>query len=122
MSRKKKIILIVIGSLLLLVFISILPFLLRARANNALADELRPEFDKWLETLPQIPDSENGALIIIKGLNSFADMPDEYYEALEEDIVKDAKTVKIMRTYLAENSEALRLVEEGLEYECAKGS
>lgn len=117
MSRKKKIILIVAGSLLLLVFLGVLPLLLRARANNALAEELRPEFDKWLATLPQIPDEENGALVIVKGLNSFTDMPDEYYEVLEEDLVEDAELIKIMKKHLEENGDALRLVEEGLKYE-----
>jgi hypothetical protein len=117
MSGKKKVILAVIIAVAALVPIIVIPCLVRASRNEALARKLHAEFDAWLASLPQIPDSENGALVILRGLELLEDLPDAYYFSRKGDLTKGSKLEQTMTVYLKRNKEALRTIEKGLDFQ-----
>jgi hypothetical protein len=87
-------------------------------ANTALRDELRAETDAWLATLPRIPDNENGALPILKGMKLFTDPPDVIFDHPDYGFnPANATHIKLIKAYIAENENAARLIEQGLEYD-----
>jgi hypothetical protein len=115
MSRRTKAILIVIVAIAALVLVFAVPMLWRARRNDALARELHAEFDKWLASLPQVPDSENGAPFIMKGMQLLED--NELIEPIESGLNEGAELVRLKKEYLDSIKDAISLVERGLSYE-----
>jgi hypothetical protein len=89
--------------------------LYRWRSNAALAEELRAEFDAWLDSLPQVPDAENGMPLIMQGANAFGNYPPEELKEGNFDI-NDNATVKLLRQYLAAHKSALETIRKGLKY------
>ena len=90
--------------------------LYRWRSNVALAKEIRAEFDAWLETLPKVPDSENGMLVVLEGVNAFSD----YQEAspyLEDYNLEKEGDRAFIKELLASKEQALELICRGLEFE-----
>ena len=112
MSRRTKTILIVTGAIAALVLVFAVPMLWRARKNDALARELHTGFDKWLASLPHVPDSENGALFIMKGIKLLED--NELIEPIESGSIEGAELVRLKREYLTGIEDAISLVEKGL--------
>jgi hypothetical protein len=111
MKKKSKIILAVV---LAVILIPCILMYLRYRSNVALGHELRKEVDAWLASLPKIPESENGAPTIMKGLELLKDLPERFSE--ENPRIETEEDATIFRNYLAENEEALNLIEKGLSY------
>lgn len=96
-------------------------------ANRKLAAQVRVEFNKWFASLPKIPDEENGAICILRGLELLEEFPVDPYALQDEYLGHDekrkallsrrkAKDIKTVREYLARNRKALNLIEEGLEF------
>ncbi len=115
MSRKQKTILIVVGVLAALVPVFLVPMLLRARRNEALARELHAEFGKWLALLPHVPDSENGALAIMLDLEKLTPYPEQLI-MMTSDELRSEQAQQYRRDYLAANREILESFEKALEH------
>lgn len=79
MKNKREIIILFIVGLIVVVFG---PMLYCYYSNVRLREELRTEVDTWLSTLPEIPESENGAPVINKALAEFEWVSDDplFYE------------------------------------------
>jgi hypothetical protein len=106
---------IICGAIAVVVLIPTIFVLFRWRSNVALAKELRTEIDAWLQALPKIPDSENGALPILSSLEAFKSSPPArlYARDFSMDNESDKASVK---QYLIEKEEPLRHIYEGLSY------
>ncbi len=118
MSRKKVIvILITVAAIAAVVLAFVIPLHLRARANEALARELHAEFGRWLASLPHVPDSENGALVVLRGLDLLEYVPEEFYSMEEGGLAADAALAETMQKYLVRNRAALAIIEKGLGFE-----
>jgi hypothetical protein len=115
-SKVKKTALTVSLVMLGLVAIVIFPYLLRGCENERLSKELRAEFDAWLASLPKIPDDQNGALVILQGLDNLEDLPVEYTLMKGDHLTEDGETAAVIREYLSRSEKALHQVEKGLEY------
>jgi hypothetical protein len=113
---RNKIILVTVVGVVALVAVVVFPYLVRGCHNEALANNLHAEFDAWLASLPKIPDSENGALVILEGLVLLEDLPVEYSLMKGYHLTKDGETAAVIRGYLSRNAKALQTVEKGLEY------
>ncbi len=113
MKKKVKITLICLPIAVFLI-LGILAYC-RYRSNVRLGEELRKEVDAWLTSIPKIPDDENGALVINKGLKLLGDLP-EVFEEQRDPRIENESDAKILRDYLAENEEALSLIEKAFAY------
>ncbi len=111
MKKKSKIILAII---LAVVLIIITPLYLRYHSNVKLGEELRKEADAWLASIPKIPESENGALIIKRGCQKLGELPESLQRLLYIESESDAAAFE---QWLTENQQALDLIEKGLAYE-----
>lgn len=100
------------------ILVLVIPMFLRYRSNKLLAKELRAEFQAWLETLPKVPDSENGMLVILQGTNYF-DNYQPYFDRLSRDKFSFQKQadVTFLRGDLTKCQKALDLIYAGLKYE-----
>ena len=119
MSKRKKIILVICGIVVVfiaLVALSVIPFILRSRANDTLAKEINEEFDEWYATIPEIPDSENGALVILKGLELLDEFPHNP-EGPDGWCLEKEEDAAILREYIKRSEKAMEFVEKGLEYD-----
>lgn len=88
-----------------------------ARTNEALAWELLAESESLRASVPEIPDSENGALPILKALESLEPFPTED-EILESDApkLKESKERNLWE-YFARNEMPLTRIVDSLDYE-----
>jgi hypothetical protein len=89
--------------------------IMRNAANQKLAKEIRAEAQAWLDSLPSLPDSENGMIPIMEGAKAFKEYFDEPVRRNDFDIENEADRA-ILIEYLKEKSAALELIEKGLEH------
>lgn len=117
MSKKKKIFLIVFCVMAVLIASITVPLLLRALSNEALATKLRAEYEKMLASFPHVPDKQNGALVILEGIQALEDFPQaSLFEGYRCDLERE-KDQKLLSQYLTRNEEALSIIEKGLQYD-----
>jgi hypothetical protein len=110
--RRRTIICGIIAAALLTAAIFVL---IRWYSNVTLAKELRAEIETWLQTLPQIPDSENGMLPVLSGLESFkGGLPQRLWA--EDFGVENESDKTLLKQYLAEKEQALGQIYKGLTY------
>ncbi len=105
-----------LGFFIAVVLVFVVFALFRYWSNVRLAGELRAEYAKWLETLPKVPDSENGMLPILEGLKAFKGELPECVPGKDPSLLSEEDRA-LMRQYIAEREQGLRLVYEGLKYE-----
>ncbi len=92
-------------------------------SNIALRDRLRAEFQEWLDGLPRVPDNENGALPIVRGVELLDNLHDAYDFYYDYDFdfpdydLSNAAHVKLLRDYVDKGENAAVLIEQGLGYE-----
>jgi hypothetical protein len=89
--------------------------LIRWRSNVVLAKELRAEIETWLQTLPKIPDSENGMLPILSGLEAFKDSLPERLNAKDFSVENESDKA-LLKQYLTEKEEPLAQIYKGLSF------
>jgi hypothetical protein len=111
---KKKSKLGCLAAVLAVVVAILVAMYLRYRSNVVLGHELRKEVDAWLAALPKIPESENGAPVITRGLGLLQPIPKQLMG--ETFGIDDDLEAKLLRDYLATSEEALKLIEKGLAY------
>ncbi len=104
--------------LLILVAVLVLLFPLRLCVSNLqLAGEIRAEYAQWVKTLPSLPDSENGMLLVLKGAQAFSEgLPDRFTSQMGF-TMDNGFAAADLREYLALKKNQLGLVYEGLRYE-----
>lgn len=84
------------------------------RTDPELAREIHQNVQAWLSKV-RIPDSENGAIIVMKGAKSLTELP-EQLTTDDFDPGKKSDAV-ILRAYLAKNEDALQTIDKGLSFE-----
>ena len=84
------------------------------RTDPELAREIRQNVQAWLSKV-RIPDSENGAIIVMKGVKSLTELP-EQLTTDDFDPGKKSDAI-ILREYLAKNEDALQTIDKGLSFE-----
>lgn len=113
MTRKSKFICLAV--VLAIVAAFGIPSLLRYNSNVKLGKELQAEVDAWLASLPRVPESENGALLVNRAIEQFDDFYDVFgscYPRLDSETMATT-----LRQYLIDKKAALELLEEGLVFE-----
>jgi hypothetical protein len=106
---------LILGAIAAVVLIVAIFVLIRWRSNVELAKELRAEIEAWLQTIPKIPDSENGMLPVLSGLEAFKDDLPERLKA-EDFSVENESDKALLTEYLAEKEPALAQIYKGLTY------
>jgi hypothetical protein len=106
---------LILGTVAAVVLIAAVFVLIRWRSNVALAKELRAEIEVWLQTIPKIPDSENGMLPVLSGVEAFKDGLPKRLNA-EDFSVENESDKTLLRECLAEREEALAQIYKGLTY------
>lgn len=109
---------LILEGIVAVVLVLVILMFLRARSNKLLAKELRAEFKAWLATLPKVPDSENGMLVILQGTNYLGNYQ-PYFGRLSRDKFSFQKQadVAFLRGELTKCQKALELIYAGLKYE-----
>jgi hypothetical protein len=112
MTKRRKIIFFsVLG-----VIVVVLAFpLYRYYSNIKIGEELRKEVDAWLVSIPQIPESENGALIVNKGVEQLEYLYDVFPEGWNGCIESEVSAATL-RDYILRNKEGIELLGKGLSY------
>lgn len=108
---------LILGAIAAPVLIVAVFVLIRWYSNVSLAKELRAEVEAWLQTIPKIPDSENGMLPVLSGVEAFkgSDSLPERLKA-EDFSVENESDKTLLKRYLIEKEQALAQIYKGLSY------
>lgn len=101
-----------LGALILVLVLAVR----RNSHNQALARQARAEAEEWMDTLPTLPDSENGMVLVLEASEEF-DNPIPERLRYEEFNLDNESDKAVLEEYLRSKEKALKLVHSGLAHE-----